>query len=323
MLSTKDSRVSVVIVTYNGAKWISPCLASVFVSDYPAQVIVVDNASADGTSKLIQSKFPETILLESKENLGFGQANNWGISFALNSGAEFIFLLNQDTTIEPDAIRKLVSGFARHPSFDLLSPAHYNGSGTAFDYGFLQYAQQDYQQKEIDKWHSAESTNVYKTGFINAAAWLVKSSVFEKIGGFSPLFFHYGEDREFFKRMEFKDLHSGIIPSARIRHYRDNRNNKKKTWKFKKLAKYYVVGFIYRLSDVNHSLPNRFIAAVYWLLKDCISLFCKGVLFAPVMFFQVLVKAIASLKKIKYHRKQVKGSEPYLFLTRFMNQNIT
>ena len=84
-------KVFVVIVTYNGVQWIRKCLQSC--QDYP--VVVVDNQSTDATVEIIQNEFPKVHLIEESKNHGFGQANNIGISYALNKGADYVFLLNQ------------------------------------------------------------------------------------------------------------------------------------------------------------------------------------------------------------------------------------
>ena len=94
------SKTFVIIVTYNGSKWIETCLKSIETSNEPLKVIVVDNNSKDNTLNIIRSKFPDTILIDNKKNFGFGKSNNLGIKKALELGGEYFFLLNQDAFIE-------------------------------------------------------------------------------------------------------------------------------------------------------------------------------------------------------------------------------
>src|SRR5690606_28048723 len=89
-----------VIVTYNGMKWIGDCLESLCQSSILSNVIIVDNNSEDNTVGYLKEKFPEAVILPQNQNLGFGKANNLGISYALENGADFVFLFNQDARID-------------------------------------------------------------------------------------------------------------------------------------------------------------------------------------------------------------------------------
>jgi GT2 family glycosyltransferase len=86
-------RIYTIIVTYNGMKWIEECLNSILNSSIPVFIIVVDNYSTDGTIKFIKENFSKIILLQQNENLGFGKANNIGISYALKHNADFVFFI--------------------------------------------------------------------------------------------------------------------------------------------------------------------------------------------------------------------------------------
>src|SRR5688500_16413925 len=107
--------VYVVIVTYNGIKWVEECFSSLRNSAYPIQTIVIDNGSTDGTIELVARNFKEVHLIKSKINLGFGKANNMGIRLAYSNDADFIFLLNQDAWIERDTIGDLVNVSLKYP----------------------------------------------------------------------------------------------------------------------------------------------------------------------------------------------------------------
>lgn len=96
----------VIIVTYNGEKWIDKCLSSVYKSTIPLTTIVIDNKSSDNTVQYIKTNFPMVILFEYQNNLGFGKANNIGIEYALKNNADYIYLLNQDAWVDPNTFRK-------------------------------------------------------------------------------------------------------------------------------------------------------------------------------------------------------------------------
>lgn len=96
--------VNIIIVTYNAMPWIDHCLQST--GNYA--VIVVDNASTDQTVFHIQSNYTKDTLLPQNNNLGFGQENNVGISYALKQGAEHVFLLNQDAYLVDDVLEQII-----------------------------------------------------------------------------------------------------------------------------------------------------------------------------------------------------------------------
>ncbi len=125
----------IIVVTFNSMKWIDECLDSCEVG----QTIVIDNASNDSTLNHIRENYPEVILIENKTNIGFGQANNIGIQKALSNGAEYVFLLNQDAYLENDCVEKLIEVHQSNPEYGIMSPTHYNGSGTDLDRNFSEY----------------------------------------------------------------------------------------------------------------------------------------------------------------------------------------
>ena len=115
------NRVLVIVVTYNGMKWLDRCLGSVAGAD----VFVVDNDSTDGSADYIQGHFPQAILIRSAENLGFSKANNLGFEYALKKGYDYVYLLNQDAWLEAGALETLVAAADSHPEYAVLSPLQY------------------------------------------------------------------------------------------------------------------------------------------------------------------------------------------------------
>lgn len=109
LLNNVSRKVSVVIPNYNGQKYLRDCMESLYRIDFPREryeVIVVDNASSDSSCEFIGSTYPEVILIEAKKNLGFASGCNLGIR---NSAGEYIVLLNNDTVVDPNWLKELVS----------------------------------------------------------------------------------------------------------------------------------------------------------------------------------------------------------------------
>ena len=129
-------KILVIVVTYNGLKWLDRCLSSVRASELPADLYVWDNDSTDGSADFVQGHFPEAKLIRSAENLGFAEANNKGMQYALNKGYDYVYLLNQDAWIESSTLGTLVAAHQAHPDYGVLSPLQMTDGFTALDREF-------------------------------------------------------------------------------------------------------------------------------------------------------------------------------------------
>lgn len=218
-----SAKVFVVIVTYNGSKWVTPCFSSLRKSSVPLQTVVIDNGSQDDTLARIAAEYPEAEIVNTGKNLGFGKANNIGMELAWQRGADYVFLLNQDAWIDPDAVEKLVDACQRHPGYGIISPMHLNGAGDGLDYGFSNYIAPNKCRGLYSDIFLGRVQDVYDVGFVNAAAWMMTRECLERVGGFSPSFFHYGEDDNYTQRLQFHKLKLGVLPTSRIYHDREQR----------------------------------------------------------------------------------------------------
>ncbi|SHI37790.1 Glycosyltransferase, GT2 family [Mesonia phycicola] len=217
--------LSVIIVTYNGMKWLAKCLASI-PKEY--NMVIVDNNSTDTTVQFIEQNYPQAKLFKEKENLGFGQANNKGISYALQQGAKYVYLLNQDAYLEADTIDKLVKVHQSQPSYGILSPIHINAEKTRLDAGFSLYVSYKHNPHFYSDFVLQKSKQeVYEVPFVNAAGWLVSREVLLNVGGFDPIFFHYGEDDNYTQRVRYHNFKVGVVSNSFMVHDREDRVLKK------------------------------------------------------------------------------------------------
>lgn len=212
------SKITVIIVTFNGSKWLNKMLVSVINSSIAVEILIVDNASTDDSVAIIES-FSQVQLIKSKVNLGFGKANNIGIKLALEQQSDYIFLLNQDTWVFTKSIETLVNSALQNPEMGILSPRHLCANETDLDENFNIY----YQRKI-----RTINSKLIEVPFVNAAAWLISKQCFEKIGLFEPIFNHYGEDRNFCDRLKYHGFKVGIVPTVAIVHDRVISRNFKK-----------------------------------------------------------------------------------------------
>ena len=214
------AKIVVIIVTYKGHLWYERCFTSLRQSDSPVQTVVIDNASNDGTVEYIREHFPEIHIIESKDNLGFGRANNLGMRYALDNGADYVFLLNQDAWIEPSTITKLVCVAEKYPEYGILSPLQVNAEKSKVLNGvidFLSYPTHTCYELFNDLLLGTKK-EVYSVREMNAAAWLLPRKTLEIVGGFDPIFLHYGEDWNYMSRVLYHDMKIGLLPHVLVVH---------------------------------------------------------------------------------------------------------
>ena len=212
-----NAKIFVIIVTYKGHRWYERCFASLRNSEIPVQTVVIDNASNDGTVEYIREHFPEIHLMESKENLGFGRANNLGMRYALDNGCDYVFLLNQDAWIEPNSIQELVRIHQEYPKYGVLSPMHVAADKRSL-YIEIEDGRTDHANSLLSDAYFQTLQDVYPFKYVNAAAWLMTRDTLLTVGGFDPIFFLYGEDDNYLQRMEYHGIKLGLVPNVQIIH---------------------------------------------------------------------------------------------------------
>ena len=184
--------------------------------------MVVDNASQDGSADWIAAHYPEINLIRSDKNLGFGQANNIGMRYALDNGYDYVFLLNQDAWLHTnDCIERLVQAAENHPEYMIVSALWLYGSGERITRGSKQHmiAMEGPSNDFVsDLYLGRALKEVYETDYIGAAAWLLPRKTLEQIGGFDPLFFHRGEDDNYMQRVYYHGGKIGLCAKACICH---------------------------------------------------------------------------------------------------------
>lgn len=291
-------KIFVIIVTYNGMKWIDKCLHSLTKSTIPLIPIIIDNNSTDETVEYIYSHFPEIHLINTGENLGFGKANNVGIKYALEHNADGVFLLNQDAYIFPDTIEKLLPFM---DSYGIVSPIHLDGGGTRLDRGFINTLRMSPNMLPLlieDLLLNRKcQSRIYEVPFINAAAWLLSKETLNKIGGFDPIFFHYGEDENYCHRILFHQMKVGFVSSSFVCHDR-NQNTLSSVFLQKQNERFILVECMNILSEPYFLSYNfLFKQTIYVLILFCFFRKNKAMERFSLLFFLIKNK-----KRIKEHR---------------------
>ena len=167
--------IHTIIITYNGIKWIKKNIQALINSSIKTNIIIIDNGSKDGTQNVVKN-FKDVQFIQSEENLGFGKANNLGIELALEQGADYVFLINQDAWIKKNTLSELLKVAEIDKSFGIISPLHMNGSGSGLDKLFSHCVAPSVHH--LNNYYFSDLVinqvkDFYQVPFINAAAWFL------------------------------------------------------------------------------------------------------------------------------------------------------
>ena len=293
-------KVLVIIVSYNFEQWMERCLGSLRLSELPVDVLVIDNDSKDRTTELIRAQYPEVRLIENKKNLGFGRANNLGMQIALEEGYDFAFLMNQDAWIDPNTIGTLVSISLKYSEYGIFSPVHLTGKGDKPDPGFADYAGIQ-TLKEL-----SNTDDILPLPFINAAFWMIPIAVLKQVGGFSPLFYHYGEDKDYVNRLHFHHFKVGYVPKVFGNHDREYRPVTH--------AGFLRSEYVYHLSEyanINHSGWKAFAYGILAVGKKSAQALLKGKLELSKDYLCMIYRLMAQSRMVFAQRKNNRLSYPH------------
>ena len=233
MTNQNSYNVFVIAVSFNSEKYINDFISSVINSDYPVTLVLVDNGSNDQTSNIAERFGSQVVILRQKANTGFGIGNNIGIKYALDHGADYLFLLNTDMKIEPDTIRNLLNAAKRNPDYGIISPVCLNFEGDQLEKMFAESLfEKNNLHSETRKIVSGlfikKQSSIYQTSFINAAHWFMPAETIQHIGGFDPIFTPaYHEDDEMCIRVLKHGMKIGFITDCVVYHDTENRKASK------------------------------------------------------------------------------------------------
>ena len=211
-----QEKVCTIVLNWNGWRDTSVCLSSLAKLDYKNQeVIVVDNGSTDDSVSRLRSEFPHVRLLETGCNLGFGAGCNFGIRYALAIGAPYVWLLNNDTRVEPQALNSLVEkansdraigavGSAIYSMREPQSLQAWGGGRVNFWLGRSRHWLKPVRDDAVD--------------FITGASMLVSREALGSVGLLDEQFFMYWEDADFCFRLRHAKWKLAVAGDSKIWH---------------------------------------------------------------------------------------------------------
>ncbi len=197
------------------------CLASLARSTYERQeCIVVDVASSDGSAEAIRATFPKVEVISLSENRGYAGNNNVGISVALDKGADWIFVLNEDTVVGRDCIAQLVTVGETDPCIGIVGPMvyHYDEPQVIQSAGGMlgrYWESQHLGKNEPDR---QQFSDPHAVSWISGCGLLVRRSVVEQVGLLDERYFIYWEETEWCIRAGKAGWRVIHVPKARLWH---------------------------------------------------------------------------------------------------------
>lgn len=231
-------KVSFVILNYNGKADTVECLRSIgntaLPKDTKMEIIVVDNASTDGSLRDIKKQFSSVATIANKENLGYSKGNNLGIKYALENGADFLIILNNDTIIDRDLIIEFLKSAEKDANIGIVVPKIYFAKGYEFHKdryeekdkgkvfwyagGIMDWANVIGHHRGVDEVDEGQYNREEKTEFATGCCMLVRKDVFAKIGLFNEKYFLYYEDNDFSQKAQKAGYKIIYSPKAIIWH---------------------------------------------------------------------------------------------------------
>jgi GT2 family glycosyltransferase len=215
--------IAVIVLTWNGRDLTLDCLRSLEAVSTPnVRILVVDNASTDGTASAVRERYgPRVDVLENGTNLGFAAGNNAGIRKALADGADLILLLNNDTIVDPSFLDQMTRALESSPDVGIAGPKIYFAQppdqlwfaggeismwrGTARHIGI----------REIDHGQYDTARDV---DYVSGCALLARREVFERAGLLDPAYRAYFEDADLCVRAARAGLRIRYVPAAKVWH---------------------------------------------------------------------------------------------------------
>lgn len=222
-------RASVIIVNYNGREYLGRCLSSLLGEDrQDYEVILVDNASTDGSAEYVEQAFPEVMVIRNEANRGFGQGNNVGTQWARGT---YLAFLNPDTVVEPGWLEALIDALEADPQAGLATskillladPGRINTCGNEIHCTGLTLC------RGMGMGRNAFA-NLAEVGAVSGAAFAMRKDVFEALGGFDEAFFLYMEDTDLSWRAGVAGYKCLYVPRSVVHHDYSLRFGPRKTF---------------------------------------------------------------------------------------------
>ncbi len=227
--------LSIIVVSYNTRQLLDDCLCSIFAAEVPPggmEVIVVDNASIDGSPAMVAEKYPQVKLIARVDNLGFSTANNQGSAVARG---RYLLFLNSDTVVSPQALVKPVAYLDEHPNVGALTvrlvypngerdPDNHRGFPTPWN-AFCHFSGLSRLFPNNPRFNGyfrnyEEFSTVHPVPVIAGSYMLMPRALDRELGGWDETYFFYGEDIDYCYRIHEAGYEIIYYPLVEVLHYK-------------------------------------------------------------------------------------------------------
>ncbi|MEO8784745.1 MAG: glycosyltransferase family 2 protein [Candidatus Saccharimonadales bacterium] len=209
-----------VIPNWNGKDLLGQCLDSLLAQSHPVEVIVIDNGSTDGSTKFLTTNYPTVVSIQNDRNYGFTGGVNPGLQLALDEGADYVALFNNDAVAAPDWLQELVQTAQKHPKagiitgkFMRLDKKHLDSTGDFYSIYGLPLPR---GRNQLDKGQYDAQTVVFGA---TGGASLYRCDMLREIGLFDQDFFAYFEDVDISFRAQLAGWTVRFEPKALAYHH--------------------------------------------------------------------------------------------------------
>lgn len=215
-------RVHLVVLNWNGGDDTIACLRSVSsVSSTHLAAWVADNGSSDDSLARVRREFPQVRVVENGVNLGFAGGNNTAINRALDGGAEFVFLLNNDTIVDPAIVDAFLDAAQRMPQAGVFgAKIYYHADPQRLWYagGFWDAKTLSFNERGAGEVDQGQYDQLTETEWVIGCAMFVRADVFRTVGLLEPKFFLNNEEVDFCSRVRRAGYTCAYVPQARLWH---------------------------------------------------------------------------------------------------------
>ena len=220
--------VSVLIVSYNTRELLLECLESLRAVTLPLEIVVVDNASSDGSAEAVRERRPDVGVIANRENVGFSKANNLGIRA---TKAPYVLVMNSDCLSRPGALETLVEILDSRPDVGIVGPRTVSPDGTIqVSFGPDLTPWNEWHQRRLVKGvkrkdpaslrrADALASREHEPDWLSGSCFLARREVLDRVGGFDEAFFLYEEDADLCLRVRQSGSRVLFTPRAEVVHH--------------------------------------------------------------------------------------------------------
>lgn len=273
-------KVYAVIVGFNSAAWLETCLRSLqssLLSDAILGIIYVDNASSDGSVDLVESHFRGVRVVRNSWNAGFAGGSNIGLEHALESGADYVLLVNPDTRTPPSLVQELVSFMDAWPEYGIVGPLQARYEPTATPSGLNTWSLEALKNAERHVFHHTfpegqsaagpehgRAPRTLEHAYVQGAALFARASALRRIGLFDPAYHSYYEETDLCRRARWGGWRVALLLDLVIEHHEGGSSHAPAYRRLRMLRNRYYFLF----TDPSMSVRNIATLFCRWIVGD-------------------------------------------------------